>query len=313
MAAPRITKDEVGTPRYDDLLRQEAEFWERSARGDMDISVATWRDEELSAVTSGDLLTRALDLVVARGPRVLELGCADGALSMRLARRGCVCDGIDVSRGLVEDGQRQITMARAAEQWPGDVTLRVGDLNQLELAAETYDVVLAASMLHHILDLEHLIGQIYRSLKPGGTLVCLDHMEPSLVSQVLRYLLLLILPTEVPYRRKPLHVYNRLMARVYRRFLPQRPSPASFTLPDRSPFEEISGYEAVARVRERFAVETYETHLAFADLVAGHLRLGSHARELALTRLLRRLDDWVVKRLGVRGVTYYLVAHRPRE
>jgi 2-polyprenyl-3-methyl-5-hydroxy-6-metoxy-1,4-benzoquinol methylase len=313
MPASRISKSEVGTPRYYELLQQEAEFWERTARGEMDISVATWRDAELTAATSGDLLARALDLVVARGPRVLELACADGALSMRLARRGCMCDGIDISTGLIEQGRQQIATLRSAENWLGHVHLRVDDLNRIELAPNAYDVVLAAAALHHVLDLEHLIGEIYKALKPGGTLVCLDHMGPAVASRVLRYLFLFVLPTEVPYRRKPVHVFNRLMARMYRRFLPQRPTPASFALPERSPFEEISGGEAVSYVRDRFVVETYQTHLAFADLVAGHLRLGSHAREVKMARLLRRLDDWLVTRLGVRGVTYYLVARKPSD
>ncbi len=39
------------------------------------------------AASTGDLLQQALDLTVANGPRVLELACADGAISMRLATK----------------------------------------------------------------------------------------------------------------------------------------------------------------------------------------------------------------------------------
>ena len=140
---------------------------------------------------------------------------------------------------------RRIVEQRPAEHWSGDARLFVSDLNRLALARDTYDVVLAASVLHHILDLEYLIGAVYRALKPGGTLICLDHMEPSGLGRLIRYGLLTILPTEVPYWQKPVHAFKRLMARVFKYSLPQVTAPAAFTLPERSPFEDISGHQAV--------------------------------------------------------------------
>ena len=202
-------------------------------------------------------------------------------------------------------------MRAADEHGSGDVRFFVSDLNRLGLASETYDVVLAAAVLHHVLDLDDLIAVIYRALKPGGTLICLDHMESSRAGQFLRYLFLFLLPTEVPYWRKPLHLFNRVMARVYRRWWPTRPAPTAFTLPERSPFEDISGSGSIALIRDHFTVETYQTHLAFADIVAGHLRLGSPAREVRMARLLRRFDDWLIRRRWLRGDMYYLVAHKP--
>lgn len=80
MAAP-LTADEIGTDRYNALLRREAEFWDRSARGEIDPSVATYRDAELSAITSGGLYARVFDLAAARSGRVLDLGCATGELA----------------------------------------------------------------------------------------------------------------------------------------------------------------------------------------------------------------------------------------
>lgn len=312
MTSQKITVHDVESPRYHELLRQEADFWERSARGETDSTVATWRDAELTQAASGDLLQLALDPAVANGPRILELACADGQIAMRLARRGCISTGVDVSMGLILRGQEQIGALRSAEQWPGDVHLFVGDMNRLGLAPDAYDVVLALAALHHALDLEYLTGQLYKALKPGGLVICVDHMEPSVAGLLLRYACLFFRPTEVPYWRKPLHLLDRVMARVYRRFLPKRSAPKAFTLPEGSPFEDITGAEAVEHIRRRFHVEQYKTYLAFADVVAGHLRLGSHAREVRATRWLRRLDDWLIQHLGLRGQTYYLVARKPK-
>ncbi|MGH2386591.1 MAG: class I SAM-dependent methyltransferase [Chloroflexota bacterium] len=304
---------EIGSPAYLAAVRREAAFWEDVASGVVDLSVAAWRDSALSDATTGDLVKRALDLTVRRGPRVLELACGGGGISMLLAGRGCHCDGIDLSPGLIERGRRTAEERAAQEQWPGSVRLMTGDLNRIELEPEHYDVVLANAALHHVLDLDHLLNEVHAALKPGGTLICLDHMEPSRPGLLLRYALLLILPTEIPYHRKPLHVFNRLMARVYRRFLPKRPAPAAFTLPDHSPFEDVSGSEAGTVIRRLFTVETYRTYLAFADIVSGHLRLGSRRREAAMARRLRAIDDALIRGLGLRGQTYYLVARKPMQ
>lgn len=307
---PKLSKSDIGSEKYNELLQAEADFWGRVSTGRVDTSVAVWRNPELAHAISGDLHARALDQVAARGQRVLDLGCSNGTLAIPLARRGCVVDGVDISFVRVRQGAEQVAAARAEANLPGDVRFFVGDLNRLGLAPASYDVVLAAAVLHHVLDLDALLTVVQRALKPGGALICLDHMESSKAGQLLRYLLLFLLPTEVPYWRKPLHLFNRVMARLYRRWSPARPAPPAFTLPERSPFEDVSGSEAVTLIGQRFVVETYQTHLAFADIVAGHLRLGSEARAVQLARRLRRLDDWLIRRRWLRGDMYYLVAHK---
>jgi ubiquinone/menaquinone biosynthesis C-methylase UbiE len=311
MAGSQISKDDIGTPHYYELLHQEAKFWERVNLGEVDTSAAIWRKPDIARRVNGDLLARTLDLTAARGRRVLELGCGSAGLSIELARRGCMVDGVDISMGRVKEGMRRIAEQRAAEHWRGDARLIVSDLNRLALAPDTYDVVLAAAVLHHVLDLEYLIGAVYRALKPGSTLICLDHMEPSELGRLIRYGLLTILPTEVPYWQKPGHAFKRLMARVFKYSLPQVAAPVAFTLPERSPFEDISGRQAVTLIRGQFVVETYQTYLAFTEIVAGHLQLGSPQREVNLVGWLRRLDDWLIRHRIVHGETYFLVAHKP--
>ncbi len=90
------TRFEIGSPEYQAALEQEAAFWEGAASGAVGVSVATWRDAELSRVVSGDLHTWALDLAATRGTRILELGCGAGSMSIQLASRGCDAEGIDI-------------------------------------------------------------------------------------------------------------------------------------------------------------------------------------------------------------------------
>ncbi|MGH2410786.1 MAG: hypothetical protein ACRDGS_10515, partial [Chloroflexota bacterium] len=76
---------QLDSPEYVEAIRGEAAYWEATAGGAIDTSVATWRDSALSAATTGDLLEKAIALVVARGTRVLELASGGGGISMRLA------------------------------------------------------------------------------------------------------------------------------------------------------------------------------------------------------------------------------------
>ena len=43
-----------------------------------------------------------------------------------------------------------------------------GDLNFVELPTNTYDFILCHGILHHLINLEHILYQINKSLKPNG-------------------------------------------------------------------------------------------------------------------------------------------------
>lgn len=50
------------------------------------------------------------------------------------------------------------------------------DLNFINLKENTYDIIIAKSILHHIINLEHLLCQVNKSLKQGGVFVVLDYI-----------------------------------------------------------------------------------------------------------------------------------------
>ena len=57
---------------------------------------------------------------------------------------------------------------RLDEQYPGRVDMRQQDLNFVELPAEAYDLAVADSSIHHLVNLEHFAFQVSRSLTPAG-------------------------------------------------------------------------------------------------------------------------------------------------
>ena len=50
------------------------------------------------------------------------------------------------------------------------------DLNFVTLEENSYDIIIAKSILHHIINLEHLLLQVNKSLKPDGIFVVLEYI-----------------------------------------------------------------------------------------------------------------------------------------
>jgi SAM-dependent methyltransferase len=112
-------------------------------------------------------------------PRVgdwLSLGCGEGGLELWLVERGeaGTIDGVDVSAKAVE-----IANAASAESRLDTARFRVIDLDNDELPADAYDVVIASMAIHHIEKLEGAFDKIHRALKPGGYFFANEYVGPS--------------------------------------------------------------------------------------------------------------------------------------
>ncbi len=106
---------------------------------------------------------RAL-LPALRNRAVLDLGCGFGWFC-RWARQNGAAHvlGIDVS-------ERMLVRARATTQ-DAAIGYDRADLEELELPVGAFDLVYSSLVLHYIADLNRLLVQVYRSLRPGGHLV----------------------------------------------------------------------------------------------------------------------------------------------
>ena len=86
---------------------------------------------------------RALKSVAQwRGKEVLEVGCGNGRLSLRLARLGANIDAIDPDPKLIRTAKRTLP-----EKLAGRVQYRVGSAERLKYPDETYDLVVFSWVL----------------------------------------------------------------------------------------------------------------------------------------------------------------------
>ena len=78
-----------------------------------------------------------------RGARVLEIGCGDGRLTVRLARLGAVVEAIDPDAASIRRARKQrnsLLPARLAK----NVRYRVGEAEHLAFPDESFDRVVFA-------------------------------------------------------------------------------------------------------------------------------------------------------------------------
>ena len=109
------------------------------------------------------------------GERILDLGCGDGVLTMKIAEIGCDVVAVDSSAAFIEAARRLGLVAHVVDA----VTLPY---------REEFDAVFSNAVLHWIKQADEMIAGVYRSLRPGGRFVaecggfgCVDKILRALV------------------------------------------------------------------------------------------------------------------------------------
>lgn len=96
------------------------------------------------------------------GKDVLDLGCAGGFMAEAMALRGANVTGIDPAAEAIEAARRH---ARASNL---RIDYDVGVGEALPYDAAAFDAVVCVDVLEHVADLNRVLAEVARTLRPGG-------------------------------------------------------------------------------------------------------------------------------------------------
>jgi ubiquinone/menaquinone biosynthesis C-methylase UbiE len=104
--------------------------------------------------------------------KIADLGAGEGVLSQLLARRAESVVCVDNSPKMVEFGSEL-----AGRNGFSNLTYILGDLEQVPLDSNVFDLALLSQALHHAQHPQQAIAEACRILKPGGQLIVIDLLE----------------------------------------------------------------------------------------------------------------------------------------
>ncbi|WP_263971683.1 class I SAM-dependent methyltransferase [Leptolyngbya ohadii] len=162
----------------EEILRKEQEFHDRWASL-IDVEGIRVQDyfEACTAPENRFILHQLGDV---RGKLLLDLGCGAGENSVYFASRGARCVASDYSPGMVE------VALKLAQSNGVNVEGRVINAMAIDYPDNTFDIVYASNLLHHIPNPKLTIREIHRVLKPGGVMCFWDPLKHNPVINVYR-------------------------------------------------------------------------------------------------------------------------------
>ena len=137
---------------------------------DFNQEALVWDDNPARVKLAEDVAAAMMREVVLRSDMdVLDFGCGTGLIALKLAPEVRSVTGADLSRGMLD-----VLEAKVARQGLPHVSTRHlekdGDLGG------PYDVIVSSMTFHHIEEIESLLVQFHRALKPEGV-VCIADLD----------------------------------------------------------------------------------------------------------------------------------------
>jgi ubiquinone/menaquinone biosynthesis C-methylase UbiE len=145
--------------------------------------------------------------------RILEVAVGTG-LNLPFYPKGSDLTGVDLSPDMLDRARRR------AQQTGADITLTEASATQLPFPDNSFDTVVCALALCCIPDDQAAVAEMRRVLKPGGTLLLIDHIISSnLPTRTIQRLIdpLMVRVADDHQLRRPLHLVRQAGFTITRR------------------------------------------------------------------------------------------------
>lgn len=138
---------------------------------------------------------KVVRMIGAKKPStILDIATGTGDLAIALSKiPNTQITGLDLSAGMLKVGEEKIAKKGLTTQ----ISLQQGDSENLPFEDNSFDAITVAFGVRNFENLEKGLSEIYRVVKPGGTVAVLEFSQPTgfPFKQVYRFYFKFILPT----------------------------------------------------------------------------------------------------------------------
>lgn len=140
-------------------------------------NLETGQTAAMDAPVALSLIACAAAATSADARNLLDIGCGAGNFTLAVLAKLTSCDVtlLDLSRPMLDRAVERVERAT-----PGKVVAVQGDIREVPLAEEAFDVILAGAVLHHLRNDEEWKGvfaKLHAALRPCGSLWIFDMVE----------------------------------------------------------------------------------------------------------------------------------------
>ena len=162
-ASEQIVQDGANLKRILEKRRQKSEQYFNSVAGRLGKNYCPGRSWE----AIGHFLLHLTPKI-----RIADLGAGEGLISQLLAQRADEVVCVDNSPKMIEFGREL-----AEKNDLSNLVYKLGDIEEVPLADDSFDLALLSQALHHAQHPQKAIDEAFRILEPGGQLILLDLLE----------------------------------------------------------------------------------------------------------------------------------------
>ncbi|KFF05541.1 class I SAM-dependent methyltransferase [Flavobacterium reichenbachii] len=128
----------------------------------------------IDAKISLELITEASKRIVPNAQNVLDIGCGAGNYTLMMLSKvpNLNCTLVDLSLPMLNRAFERVSV-----ETNGKVEIKQGDIREVDLEENSFDIILAGAVLHHLRDdkdWETTFSKLFKLLKPGGCFMISD-------------------------------------------------------------------------------------------------------------------------------------------
>ncbi len=143
-------------------------------------TLETGQSATIDAPLAMELVASAAARVTRHARDVIDIGCGAGNYTLKVLEHlpGLNVTLVDLSRPMLNRALERVRPATT-----GRVEAIQGDIREVELGRERFDIILAAAVLHHLRAEEEwksVFTKFYAALRPGGSVWIFDLVESAI-------------------------------------------------------------------------------------------------------------------------------------